>query len=77
MSNYIPIAIISFAASDVPTIVLVLLRRRLGLLNAASWPAISGVVIAITEHAGWAIRLSTADLFMEPHARVHVFMAGV
>jgi len=77
MSNYIPIAIISFAASLGPTIVLVLFRRRLGLLNAASWLVIWGVVIAITEHGGWAIRLSAGDPFVEPHARVHFFMAGV
>lgn len=77
MSNYIPIASISFAASLVPTIVLVLFRRRLGLLNAASWLVIWGMVFVLTEHGGWAIRLSAGDPFLEPHARIHYFMAGV
>lgn len=77
MSDFARTALLSFAASLVPTVVLLLFRHRLGVLNAASWLVVYGVVIAIGEHAGWAIRLSLGDPFMEPHARVHFFMAGV
>ncbi len=36
-----------------------------------------GIALVIGEHGGWAIRISAGDPFMEPHARVHFFMAGV
>jgi len=77
MSGYARTAVLYFAASLVPTGILLLLRGRLGVLNTASWLVVYGVVIAMGEHAGWGIRLSLGDPFMEPHARVHFFMAGV
>ena len=60
MSGYARTAMLYFAASLVPTAILLLLRGRLGVLNTASWLVVYGVLVAMGEHAGWAIRLRSA-----------------
>ena len=60
-----------------PTLALVVARRRLGALKTASWLVIWGVVIAVSEHATWAMRLAVHErLWLNPHSVVHYFMAG-
>jgi hypothetical protein len=61
----------------VPLVALIAARRRLGLLNAASWLVIWGGVF-LGEHAGWAMRLAIHERRrLNPHSSVHYFMAGV
>ena len=62
---------------------LILLRKRLGELNAASWLVVWGAVIMMGEHPQFAITY-TVPLIEEaeamtllPHARIHFFMAGI
>ena len=67
----------SFVAAVAPSMAIVLSRRMLGPLRAASWLVIYGVVIAMGEHAMWAIRLSWHERrWLNPHSDVHYFMAG-
>ncbi len=60
-----------------PTVALVVARKRLGVLKTASWLVIWGVFIAVGEHAMWAMRLAIHEGWLNPHSRVHYFMAGV
>lgn len=61
-----------------PTAALVLARKRLGVLKTASWLVIWGVVIALGEHATWAMRLALHERWwLNPHSSAHYFMAGV
>lgn len=60
-----------------PMVALVVARKRLGVLKAASWLVIWGVFIAVGEHAMWAMRLAIHEEWLNPHSRVHYFMAGV
>jgi len=71
------------------TIVLVLIgtlvafRRRLGVLNAASWLVVLGTFVGVGEHAQFAISYSVplitneGQMVLLPHARFHFFMAGI
>lgn len=67
---------------------LILARYRLGVLNAASWLVILGVIILMTEHPLFAIAYSAplpsvaddlqrAPMPLQPHARIHFMMAGI
>ncbi len=67
----------TLAATLAPALGLLVAQRRLGRLHAASWLVIWGAVIAMGEHAIWAMRLAPGEAFADPHARVHYFMAGV
>ena len=63
---------------------LVLGRKRLGELNAASWLVIWGAVILVTEHPQFAIAYAAQVIHPEAqnfvfghHARIHFFMSGI
>ena len=56
-------------------VVLVLARKRLGELNAASWLVIWGAIILMTEHPQFAI--AGAAEIIGAHTRIHAFMSGV
>jgi len=61
-----------------PTLALILTRRRIGSLEAASWLVIWGVIIVVGEHATWAMRLSIHErAWTNPHSTIHYFMSGV
>ncbi len=63
---------------------LIVFRKRLGVLNAASWLVILGAVVLFGEHpqftltyaagVGW---LEGRELVLIPHSRIHFFMAGI
>jgi hypothetical protein len=73
LTRFLAVAIVTL-----PTVALILSRRRLGTLEAASWLVIWGVVIVVGEHAGWAIRLSIHERgWTNPHSTIHYFMSGV
>jgi hypothetical protein len=60
---------------------LIVFRKRLGVLNAASWLVIWGAVAAL-EHPQWAIVIAAGfaegqEMVLVPHARIHFFMAGI
>ena len=65
------------AGAFAPSLLIILARNRIGALRAASWLVIWGAVIALGEHAGWATLLALDEARLNPHARVHFFMAGV
>ncbi len=63
---------------------LVLRRKRLGVLNVASWLVILGGLVIVAEHAQFALSsalaLHPADPYQSiplAHARLHFFMAGI
>jgi hypothetical protein len=61
---------------------LVVFRKRLGVLNAASWLVIFGSLIVSGEHAQWTLTISLGfaegqEMRILPHARIHFFMAGI
>jgi hypothetical protein len=76
-TRYVLIATLSLAGAVAPSLALILARKRLGALRAASWLVIWGVVVALGEHAMWAMRLAIHEGWLNPHSRVHYFMAGV
>lgn len=65
-------------------IFLVLRRKRLGVLNVASWLVILGGLVIVAEHVQFALSFALALHPIDPsqsiplaHARLHFFMAGV
>ena len=61
-----------------PTLVLLALRRRLGLMNIAAALVVRGAFAACGEHATWAMRLAIRDrAWAWPRTTIHHFMAGV
>ena len=65
-------------------VVIVLLRRRLGELRAASWLVALGAFILFSEHPQFAILYGlqavypeAQDLVLLPHAKIHFIMAGI
>lgn len=59
-------------------VAVVLIRKRVGRLNAASWLVIFGVIVVLTEHPQFAIADAlpvVAD--RHPHARIHLAMTVV
>jgi hypothetical protein len=76
-TRFVLIGTLSLAAALTPSMALILSRKRLGALSAASWLVIWGVVVALGEHAMWAMRLALHEGWLNPHSRVHYFMAGV
>ena len=76
-TRFVVTAAAFFVAALAPSMAIVLSRRMLGPLRAASGLVIYGVVIAMGEHAMWAIRLSWHERrWLNPHSDVHYFMAG-
>ncbi len=72
------------AVAMAPIVALVVLRRRLGALNAASWLVAYGALGPIAEHAGWTFYYTLGTDMGDPviwtfsqHGRVHAFMAAV
>jgi hypothetical protein len=65
------------AGALAPSLWLILARKRLGALHAASWLVIWGTFLALGEHAGWTMVLAMDGERLNPHTRVHFFMAGV
>jgi len=66
----------------IPIIALMVWRRRLGALKAASWLVAYGALVLLWEHAGWKISYTLGAVpqegFVVPaHARIHAFMAAV
>jgi len=70
------------------TLALIMGRKRIGELNAASWLVVWGAVVMIAEHPQFAIaytvpfeaiadELRANPLTLSPHARLHFFMAGI
>jgi len=74
-------------ASIIPytvVIVLIVFRKRLGVLNAASFLVIWGSLILLMEHPQFSLAYTARviypegkRLFLFPHARIHFFMAGI
>src|SRR5258708_37646648 len=66
-----------------PVLALIIARKRLGTLNAASWLVVWGSVIVAGEHGQFAISYSVpfisgeGTMVLLPHARIHFFMAGI
>jgi hypothetical protein len=65
-------------------ILLVLWRKRLGVLNVASWLVILGGLVIVAEHAQFALSFALGLRASDPyqsiplsHARLHFFMAGI
>lgn len=58
---------------------LVLTRKRVGPLKAASWLMVLGALVIVAEHAQFAISFTITEGQMRllPHARLHFFMAGI
>ena len=63
---------------------IIVIRHRIGVLNAASRLVILGAVVVAFEHPQFAITLSARVIYPEAqnfvfhdHARLHFFMAGV
>jgi hypothetical protein len=63
---------------------LLFFRRRLGVLNAASWLVVWGAVILVSEHPQFTLSYAAgvlwpeaAELVLIPHARIHFFMSGI
>jgi len=72
------------AVAMAPIVALVLWRRRLGALKAASWLVAYGALGPIAEHAGWTFYYTLGtdmgdpvNWTLSPHGRVHAFMAAV
>ena len=63
---------------------LIIFRKRLGVLNAASWLVIWGSVVLFSEHPQFTLTYVAGVIWPEaqqlvliPHARIHFFMAGI
>ena len=63
---------------------LIVFRKRLGALNAASWLVIWGSVVLFGEHPQFTLAYAAGVIYPEakqlvliPHARIHFFMAGI
>jgi len=63
---------------------LIVFRKRLGVLNAASWLVIWGSVVLFGEHPQFTLTYAAGVIYPEakrlvliPHARIHFFMAGI
>lgn len=63
---------------------LIVFRKRLGVLNAASWLVIWGSVILLGEHPQFTLTYAAGGVWPEgvgmrliAHARLHFFMAGI
>jgi hypothetical protein len=63
---------------------LIVFRKRIGVLNAASWLVIWGAVVLFSEHPQFTLAYATGAIYPEakqlvliPHARIHFFMAGI
>jgi hypothetical protein len=63
---------------------LIVFRKRLGVLNAASWLVIWGSVVLLGEHPQFSLTYAAGVVWPEakqlvliPHARTHFFMAGI
>jgi len=63
---------------------LIVFRKRLGVLNAASWLVIWGSVVLLGEHPQFTLTYAAGVIYPEakqlvliPHARIHFFMAGI
>jgi len=61
---------------------LIVFRKRLGVLNAASWLVIWGSVGVFAEHPYWSLTIAAGyaegrQMVILPHARLHFFMAGI
>ena len=63
---------------------LIVFRKRLGVLNAASWLVIWGSVVVLAEHPQFTLTYAIGGIWPEaqqmvliPHARIHFFMAGI
>jgi hypothetical protein len=63
---------------------LIVFRKRLGVLNAASWLVIWGSVVVFGEHPQFTLTIAAGIIWPEgkqmvliPHARIHFFMAGI
>ena len=63
---------------------LIVFRKRLGVLNAASWLVIWGSVVLVGEHPQFTLAYAAGVIYPEakqlvliPHARIHFFMAGI
>ena len=68
------------AIAFAPVVGLLLVRKRLGVLNSATWLVIWGAVVLAGEHGSFALSLSVslaARAGVGDHARFHFFMAGV
>jgi len=77
-------ALISAAVGLLVVAALIAFRKRLGVLNAASWLVIWGSVILAGEHPQFTLTYTAGvvwpearQLFLIPHARIHFFMAGI
>jgi hypothetical protein len=71
-----------FVGGLIPVVALVIARRSLGALNASAWLVAYGVLILLSEHAGFTFTYTLGGLPEEgfiapPHARIHAFMAAV
>ena len=73
-----------FAAACLPIVLLVLVRRRLGPLNAAAWLVTYGAFGVVFEHAGFAFSYTVGAPFhaegiyeVTNHARAYTFMSAV
>jgi len=75
-TRYVVIGTLSLAGAVAPSLALILARKRLGPLSAAFWLVMWGVILALGEHAMWAMRLAVHEEWLNPHSRVHYFMAG-
>jgi hypothetical protein len=63
---------------------LIVFRKRLGVLNAASWLVIWGSVVLFGEHPQFTLAYAAGVIYPEakqlvliPHARIHFFIAGI
>ncbi len=71
--------VVVVAIAFAPVVGLLLVRKRLGVLNAAAWLTIWGALVLSGEHGGWALILSVSPAVragVGAHARFHFFMAG-
>lgn len=58
-----------------PVVGLVLARRRIGVLNAASWLVIFGAIVVVGEHTNFAIQ-AARNYPIGLHSRDHIVMAA-
>lgn len=65
-------------------VALIVLRKRIGVLNAASWLVVWGAVVLFGEHPQFSLAYAAGIMYPEaqqlvliPHARIHFFMAGI
>jgi len=77
-------ALISAMVGLLGVAALVVFRKRLGVLNAASWLVIWGSLVLFGEHPQFTLTYAAGVVWPEggqlvliPHARIHFFMGGV